>query len=385
MRNRVISSESQEEVIMQYREYGKTGKRISILSAGGMRYSDPAKIDEMARIPLEAARLGVNYFDTGPGYCDNQSETILGAAVKQMKKEKLPYYIATKTWAHSTSHFWEHIEKSLKTLDVDHIDFYHAWGVNTHDSYQQRIDNGVIKAFREAKEKGMIKHIVCSSHMSGPDIAIMVKEGIFEGILLGYCAVNFPFRIAGVRASHQAGMGVVTMNPLGGGMITDCPDRFGFIRTHEDQSMLEAALQFNLSHPEITSALVGFRSLEDVRTAVNAVESFKPVTDEEMTGMKAHIEDSFNELCTTCNYCKDCPEQIPVARLMEAYNHYLLYGKEDAVFDRLNSHWSINDISVLDKCTECRLCEEVCNQKLPIIDRYKKIREFDSRRAKEKK
>lgn len=30
---------------------------------------------------LEASRLGINYFDTAPLYCEDKSETILGVAI----------------------------------------------------------------------------------------------------------------------------------------------------------------------------------------------------------------------------------------------------------------------------------------------------------------
>ena len=84
---------------MQYREYGKTGKLVSVLSAGGMRYEKPDDIDRSAEVMVEAARLGVNYFDTAPGYSSDKSEDILGAAVREMKRLGLPHYVSTKTWA----------------------------------------------------------------------------------------------------------------------------------------------------------------------------------------------------------------------------------------------------------------------------------------------
>jgi predicted aldo/keto reductase-like oxidoreductase len=363
---------------MKYRPYGKTGKMISVLAAGGMRYARPEAVDEMAEIPLEAARMGVNYFDTAPGYCKNMSETILGAAVKQMRREKLEHYISTKAWAPDADQFWKQLESSLKTIGVDAIDFYHAWGVNSWDNYEARKRQGVIEAFRQAKEQGLVRHMVFSSHMSGENIARLCSEGVFEGVLLGFCAINFPFRLSGVRGAAAAGMGVVTMNPLGGGMLIDCEDRFNFIKTRPEQTMVEAALHFNLNHPEITAALVGFRTVEDVRSAVAAVESFQPLPADGIRQIRARIEGSFDALCTTCNYCKECPEEIPVAALMEAHNYYALYGDPSRAFNRLKYHWGIRDLSCLERCTRCRLCESACTQKLPILERFEVLRRLDA-------
>lgn len=359
---------------MLYREYASTGKKISIISAGGMRYPDPDDIEGSAEIPLEAARLGINYFDTAPGYCKNLSEKILGTALKKIKSEGLPFYVSTKSGASDYDTFMEHLESSLKKIGVDHIDFMHSWGINRMDIYETRKAGNVFEAMRKAKDEGMIKHIVCSSHMSGADIARMIDFGVFEGITLGFCAINFPFRMEGLKAARKNGVGVITMNPLAGGQIIEHAERFGFIRAKPDQTMLEAALHFNMSHEEITSALVGFSTVDHVRSAVKTLDTFEPLSDEDMERIKGQIEDEFDELCTTCGYCADCPEKIPVPQFIESYNHYLLNGKPQEIINRLKWHWAISDISALDRCTECRKCEDNCTQKLPILERFADIK-----------
>jgi hypothetical protein len=355
---------------MQYRRYGKTDKLISVISAGGMRYERPEDMDDMAEVMLTAARLGINYFDTAPGYSADKSEDILGLAVKEMRKEKLPHYVSTKTWAGEHDLVLEHIETSLGRIGVDCIDFMHTWGLNSWDTVNGRKQGGVFEALRKAKEQGMIGHVVCSSHMSGADIARLLDLGLVEGITLGFCAINFPFRLAGVEAAGKHDVGVVTMNPLGGGLIMDHPEKFAFIKSRSEESMLEAALRFNLSYPQITSALVGFRNVEDVQTAVAAVSDIQALTQDKLSAMQSHIEASFDELCTTCDYCRDCPEEIRVSSFMEAYNHYLLHEDYSRVSNRLKWHWGIQDLSALDRCTECGACESSCTQKLPILSRF---------------
>ena len=70
---------------MNYRDFGKTGEKISALGFGCMRfpeydkngksYVDQDKVDEMISAAYEN---GVNYFDTAPGYCHQHSEAALG-------------------------------------------------------------------------------------------------------------------------------------------------------------------------------------------------------------------------------------------------------------------------------------------------------------------
>lgn len=359
---------------MLYRPYGVTGKKVSILSAGGMRYPKPQDIDAMAQIPLEAARLGINYFDTAPFYCEDKSETILGVALKEIKKEGYEHFLATKSNADNYDGMMRSIEKSMKIMGIDHIHFMHCWCLLSLEMFEKRKRLGAIKALQKAKEEGLISHVVFSSHMSGEDIAVVIDSGLFEGVTVGFCSINFSFRMAGIKAAYQNNIGVITMNPLGGGAIIDHADRFSFIKTRSEQSLLEAALHFNLAHKEVTSALVGFTSVGDVRSAVASIDTFKPLTEEKIDSIKEKIEDGFNQLCTTCNYCKDCPEKIPVVKLMEAFNFYILYNDPQKVFDRLKWHWNVHDLKVLDTCSECRRCEENCTQKLPILERFAKLK-----------
>ena len=66
------------EPAMLYKEYGSTGKRISVIGCGGMRLPTPH--DHAAGIAIlhAARRAGINYFDTAPFYCDDQSEAEVG-------------------------------------------------------------------------------------------------------------------------------------------------------------------------------------------------------------------------------------------------------------------------------------------------------------------
>jgi uncharacterized protein len=68
------------------------------------------------------------------------------------------------------------------------------------------------------------------------------------------------------------------MNPLGGGLIPRNPAALFFsAKPAKRESVVSAALRFNLSHPAITSALVGFTSTTEIDQAVAAVDRFSPV------------------------------------------------------------------------------------------------------------
>ena len=364
---------------MLYREYGTTGEKVSAIGFGGMRFANPKATDEMAEVVKHAVDRGVTYLDTAPGYCGDQSEIIVGAAVREIQKTGKRVYTATKTMASDPARVREQCETSLKRLGVDAIDFYHVWCLVQPEQLPERVQTGAIDEFRKLKEEGLVRHVCVSTHLGHDAVSTMLDqgEGLFEGMLIGFNAINFALRLGGIRDAASRGMGVVTMNTLGGGLITDHADRFRFIMRDGDQSILDAALRFNLSMPEITTALVGFRSIEDVDTAIDAAERFEPLSADELEELKTKVLASSKDFCTQCGYCRDCPQEIPVMRLMESYNQKLLDpDNPKAINDRLRWHWGIQDAAtLLDTCTKCRYCEEACTQHLPILERFEEIRQ----------
>jgi hypothetical protein len=357
---------------MIYRSYGKTGKEVSILGFGGMRFGSIDNTAACVEMMVEAAQAGVNYFDTAPDYFGIKSEKVFGEGFVELRARKLPFYCATKTTRGTESEIRREIEAQLARLGLERIDFYHVWCLTSLESWRRRKRDGVIEAFRKLKEEGLIGHICVSSHLIGDEIKELLMEGVFEGVLFGYSAYNFNAREKAFQAIKAQNLGCVVMNPLGGGIIPQNPSIFRFIRTRQDQSVVEAALHFLFSHERITCSLVGFGNKEEVRQAVEAVNGYRRLSAADMARIRKEIGEAFTNLCTGCGYCDECPEGIPIPKLMDAFNHKLLYGKNKDVTDRLAWHWDIPPAEA-GKCTRCAKCEELCTQHLPIMDRMAEI------------
>ena len=355
---------------MLYRTFGKTGKDISVIGFGGMRLENPQDIDTNAELLIYAHSKGINFFDTAPGYCQDKSEEIFGAAFKHLPRES--FYCSSKSSAVTASQFRADLERSLKRLNVEKIDFFHIWYIIKADEWPSRKAGGAIAEAHKAKQEGLIGHVVASLHLTGDEICEIIREGLLEGVTIGYNVTNFPFRQKALTCAQQMGIGVITMNPLGGGLIPDNPERFDFIRQKGDHSVVEAALRFNLSHPAITCALVGFSKKEHIDQAIHAVENFTPYTQEQIEQIKTNIEEGFNDLCTQCGYCLPCPAGVEIPKLMEAYNHRILGRSDQDIIDRLRWHWGLSPQDAR-KCTQCGQCQEKCTQHLPIIERLKHI------------
>ena len=115
---------------MIYSEYGQTGAEVSAVGFGGMRFDESKPNEENAELLLYAWSKGINYFDTAPEYCSDTSEDIFGIALKQMADSRSRYYVSTKgmpTSFDTADKARVAVERSLKRLNVDRIDFYHVW------------------------------------------------------------------------------------------------------------------------------------------------------------------------------------------------------------------------------------------------------------------
>lgn len=364
---------------MYYKPLGTTGKMVSAVSLGGMRYipedykNGPEKC---AEIILRAIELGVNLFDTAPGYSDDMSEDILGCALRQVKEKP---YVSTKCglWVETTAQgAYDAVRKSIDRIGVDQITFYHLWCVLTLDDYQRMIaPGGIYEGMRRAKEEGLIEHICLSTHLDGSDIEKIVHDGRFESVILGYNALNFAFRRAGVKACYDAGLGVMAMNPLGGGAIAQYGDAFSFLKSAPDETLVQAALRFLLGQKEVSCALPGVGTIAELEECVSAADRQFELGEAYLDELKTRFRSELNTLCTSCAYCMPCPVGVPIVKLLAAYNEYLIRGEQAKLFDFIKGHWSIS-ASEASNCTGCGICEERCTQKLPIIERLRDIADW---------
>ena len=362
---------------MRYNTYGSTGLQVSAIGFGAMRF--PAEDyangpEKAAELVLRAAEMGINYFDTAPGYCDQKSESILGCAFRQMKRDT--FYVSTKCglWnAKNASEARAMIEQSLKRMQVDKIDFYHIWSIKNMDDYRAYMRaGGIYEGVLKAKEEGLIGHICASTHASGEDIETIARDGMVDGFLLGYNAINFAYRRRGVAAAHAAGLGVVVMNPLGGGVIPRHAERFGFIQALVPGATLpQAALAFLVGHEAVTVTLPGIATVAELEENVAAAELALPVSGAELDALSDRLRAELDALCTGCGYCDSCPSGVPIPELMDAYNEYIL-GDKTSLRNRLTYHWDLTTADA-SACTACGQCEPLCTQKLPIIETLKKV------------
>lgn len=367
---------------MRYSEYGKTGKMVSAVGFGGMRFDMKKPDEENAELVLYAASKGINYFDSAPYYCDDRSETILGLAFKQLKAGS--FYIATKCPLSEDTEqkSYDMVRRSLDKLQQPKIHFYHLWNLRKTAHFDHAVAPGrLYDGLLRAQSEGLIEHICCSTHQDGAGIRRTVESGLFEGVLMGVNILNFMFRWDGILACNDLNLGVACMNPLAGGVIPQHCDALAFL-ADEGETPTDAALRFLIANPRINIALNGFTTREHVDQACRVAENVVPLNEAAMTRIKENISRNLNEICTGCGYCRRCPAKIPIPGYMMFYNQMLLEHKsrEDMIklVEAFHGYMGVADrVADAKDCIKCGFCEERCTQHLPIISRLTEMAEWE--------
>jgi aryl-alcohol dehydrogenase-like predicted oxidoreductase len=313
---------------MQYRTLGRTGIRVSAIGygawgiGGGWGITDDA---QALRALQRARELGVTLFDTARGYGNGHSEELLGKALaagraevvistkippKTMRWPVLPQDPIEETFPPD----WvvEQTEASLRALNTDYLDLQqlHAWT----DSYTLRDE--WYGALAKLRDQGKIRAFGVSTNDWDPyGAAGLVESGRTDTVQVIYNIFDQrPVeRLLPAAARRQAG--VLVRVPLEEGLLTGTirpghhfeegdwrgewltPERLNAaeprltalqeLAESWGQRLPELALRFCLSHPAVSSVLVGMRRLEHV-VANTAVADQPLLSDAQLAELRKH-------------------------------------------------------------------------------------------------
>ena len=122
---------------MEYRNLGKSGLKVSVLSLGSwLTFGHQIKDETAEELMKIAYDGGINFFDNAEGYHFGDSEIVMGKILKNMGWDRTSYIVSSKVFfgsrrgqkpnqgGLSRKHMMEACHEALQRLQVDYLDLY---------------------------------------------------------------------------------------------------------------------------------------------------------------------------------------------------------------------------------------------------------------------
>lgn len=307
---------------MRYRQFGKTGWRVSEIGFGGARIGGLLAQDGGRAASLKtleaACDAGINFFDTADMYSQGESEILVGKAFRN-KRDKV--FIATKggyrlprqkrliqfikpfakpivralglrrsaipasvsgkvSQDFSSGYLREAVEASLRRLQSDHIDLYQLHSPSREELTESRLQDAL----------GLMERLKAEGKIREYGIAL---DSVYDAAhclnMEGLASLQMPFGLMDLQALadgvfdkvSERQLGIIARGCFGGGALKQSLTE-AELRASEPQweralqikrlagqmqrSALEVALQFALSIELISVTILGMRTHEHVAT-----------------------------------------------------------------------------------------------------------------------
>lgn len=220
---------------MEYRNLGKSGLQLSILSFGSWvsfhKQIDDTIADELMGIAYDN---GINFFDNAEVYALGESEKMMGRVLKKKKWDRTSYVVSSKAFfgcrgkenkpnqhGLSRKHLIEACNEALQRLQVEYLDLYFChrpdkntpieevvWTMNTLIQQSKILYWGTSEwSAQEIMEAYMIAkqhHLICPT-MEQPEYNLFNRQKIEKEYLLLF---------------RNIGLGTTIWSPLASGLLT---------------------------------------------------------------------------------------------------------------------------------------------------------------------
>ena len=306
---------------MEYRQFGKTGIKVSKLSFGAsalggvFRNVHESRAIRAVHTALDA---GINYFDVAPAYGATRSETILGKALKEIPRGN--YYISTKVGKHSfpdreddldysEASIRKSLDESSRRLGIDYFDILHL-----HDiEYQHRIklESALSEGYetlQKLKKEGRIGGVSFGIYPMDLWQRIVADFEIDAMLVHNHYCLNDTRALELLPATKEKGIAFINASPFGSGLLTGRqppdwhPVEESQLRYFEEAirfcktngvPISKLALQFSTANPDIPTTMFASASPDSVKRNIAWIdEKYEGELIEEVRKILAPVADT---------------------------------------------------------------------------------------------
>ena len=299
---------------MRHRKLGNTGLIVSELALGTMQFGGKMNMgnlgqEDTTRMVKAALDSGINFVDTADVYSLGESETLVGNALKGVRKEivlstkfRLPMSDNFNRSGATRVNIMREIEDSLRRLQTDYIDLYqvHGWDSNTPLEETVRTLDDLVR-------QGKVRYIGLSNFMSWQAAtAVMLQERLG---LEKYVTAQMYYSLVGRGLEYEFqsfaeyhNIGILVWSPLAGGFLTGkytktnpapagsrfaeagafvpfdkemgyrVVDKLKEVAARHNASTAQVALAWVLGRPAVSSVIIAARKIEQLQDNIRAAD-----------------------------------------------------------------------------------------------------------------
>lgn len=370
---------------MIYRKI-KTGIEPSILGLGCMRLpvvdGDYGKINEAEAIHMIRYALdnGINYIDTAYPYHEENSETLVGKALRDGYRDKAILVSKSPVWkVEKYQDFEKYLDEQLEKLQTSYLDIYllHALNKKRWTAIEAL---GCLTFLDEMIKKGKIKAAAFSIHDDYDCFKTIINAYPWHMsmIQMNYMDVDSQTTVKAIEYAQSKGISIAIMEPLKGGQLANLPPSINRL-WHQDpkeQRPVYRALKWAANFENVKVVLSGMSSLDQIIENISYSDDFKvdALTPEEVSTyirVKETLDERVMISCTDCKYCMPCPSGVNIPGNFKLFN--LSYMYEDLDVRKKTYGEKFKPEERADGCTACGACEPLCPQNIKIIEALKDV------------
>ena len=302
---------------IEYVNFGTAGVKVTPMALG-LGFRGQFDRDEAEKVILTALDSGINLIDCANvyGFMDDRrnigsSEQVLGKALKGRRDDVVitskvfsPIGSGPNDQGPSRFHIMREVERSLDRLHTDHIDVYLFHGVDDMSLFEEQF-----RTMETLIQQGKIRYVGVSNFqawqvMQALEIQKLINAQPLIAVQNPYSLMNRTQEDELFPMVRENGVGIMAYSPLGVGLLSgtykagEIPSestlwgskRKGYLNTYMQGragkvissvaevaadlgvSMPQVAMAWVMSHPEITVAISGADTVDQMKDVAGALE-----------------------------------------------------------------------------------------------------------------
>jgi voltage-dependent potassium channel beta subunit len=320
---------------MEYRQLGKSGVKVSLLSLGSwLTFGNQISDDVAEGLMQTAYDGGINFFDNAEGYHFGESEKVMGKILQKTKWDRTSYLVSSKVFfgsrrdqkpnqgGLSRKHITEACHEALQRLQVDYLDLYFCHRPDPSVPMEE-----IVWAMNHLMTQGKILYWGTSEWSSSMIMEAhkVAKEYHLIGPTMEQPQYNLFWRnrieLEYLDVFRTVGLGTTIWSPLAGGTLTqkyvdnipadtrmdlrgmkwlkevaltperlDCIKSLNNLALELDTTLAKLAIAWCAKNPNVSTVILGASKVDQLKETMDSLAVIPLITE----GVAQRIESIVN-------------------------------------------------------------------------------------------